>query len=192
VRVYFDTEFVDDGKTIEFISIGMIREDGKTYYAVTNNGVTINKAVKHDWLRKNVVNQLPITLGTGNGWDWNFDHEDHKSVKSRTEIAADIKKFLGEVTNLELWAWYAAYDHVVLAQIFGTMLQLPNGVPMWTNDLRQELHRLGNPRYIEQVEGAHNALEDAKWNRQLGMYLKALDGPLRGPIRDRTGNLTKE
>lgn len=183
MRVYYDTEFLDDGKTIEFISIGMVREDGKEYYAVTNNGVTINKAVKHDWLRKHVVNQLPIILGTGNVWEWDFEHEDHKNVKSRSEIAADIKKFLGEVPNLELWAWFAAYDHVVLSQVFGRMLDLPNGIPMWTNDLRQELHRLGNPRYPEQKSGEHNALEYALWNWSLGGYLKSLDGPVERRTR---------
>src|SRR5437899_3209374 len=146
MRVYFDTEFLDDGKTIEFISIGMVREDGKEYYAITNNSVTINKAIKHDWLRRNVINQLPIILGTGNGWEWDFEHEDHKYIKSKDEISRELRKFLLDIPDLELWAWYGAYDHVVLAQLFGTMTQLPEGIPMWTNDLRQELHRLGNPR----------------------------------------------
>ena len=183
MKVYYDCEFIDSGKDIEFISIGMVREDGKEYYAVTNNGVTINKAVRHDWLRSNVVNQLPITLGTGNGWDWDFDHNDHKNIKSRDDIRADLRKFLLDVSDLELWAWYGAYDHVALAQLFGTMLDLPTGIPMWTNDLRQELHRLGNPRYPEQQKGAHNALADAKWNRTLGNYLTALDGPVQTPGR---------
>lgn len=183
MRVYYDTEFIDSGKDIEFISIGMVREDGKDYYAVTNSSLTINKAVKHDWLRKNVVSQLPIILGTGSGWEWDFEHEDHKNVKSKQEIANDLRKFLGGTPDLELWAWYSAYDHVVLAQLFGTMLQLPPDVPMWTNDLRQELHRLGNPRYPEQKGGNHNALNDALWNWTLGKYLQSLDGPVERRTR---------
>ncbi len=48
------------------------------------------------------------------------------------------------------------------------MIDLPKGVPMWTNDLRQEVHRLGNPELPEQPSGLHNALEDAR-------HLKAMD-----------------
>ena len=33
---------------------------------------------------------------------------------------------------------YGAYDHVALAQLSGPMVLLPDGVPMWTNDLRTE------------------------------------------------------
>jgi hypothetical protein len=183
MRAYFDTEFLEDGKTIEFISIGVVREDGKTFYSVTNNGVTLNRAMKHPWLRNNVLNSLPLTFGSGNGWEWNFEHPDHKFVRSRDETRNELRKFLLDTPNLELWSWFGAYDHVVLAQIFGTMMDLPNGIPMWTNDLRQELHRLGNPRYPEQLEGAHNALEDAKWHMTLGKYLESLDGPLETRTR---------
>jgi hypothetical protein len=53
------------------------------------------------------------------------------------------------------------------------MIGLPKGVPMWTNDLRQEAERLGNPDLPEQAEGEHNALADALHNvaiaRALGL-----------------------
>ena len=57
---------------------------------------------------------------------------------------------------------YGAYDHVVLCQLFGRMIDLPDGVPMFTNDLQQELRRRGNPPLPEQAAGVHNALEDAR------------------------------
>jgi hypothetical protein len=186
VRVYYDTEFIDDGLTIQLLSIGMIREDGKTYYAVVNDLDLMLEAAYTStngeyWLRNNVLNSLPVTLQLENRVmpvDWNSGHPDFENIKTQYEIHAEVRKFLADTSNLELWAWYAAYDHVALAQIFGRMLNLPEDVPMWTNDLRQELHRLGNPRYPEQASGAHNALEDARWNRVLGDYLQKLDGPI--------------
>jgi hypothetical protein len=193
MKIDFDTEFIDDGKKIEFISIGMVREDGKQYYAVTDNVSVIYRAIENDWLRKNVVNSLPLNIfGSSVGqfsgrinyeWDWDKNHKDFGAIKPKEQIAQDIRVFCTEHGTPELWAWYAAYDHVVLSQIFGKMLDLPEDIPMWTNDLRQELHRLGNPRYPEQQEGAHNALEDAKWNRTLRKYLESLDGPLQGRTR---------
>lgn len=68
---------------------------------------------------------------------------------------------------------HGAYDHVVLAQLWRTMANLPEHVPAWTNDLRQEAHRLGDPVLPAQPRDAHHALADARHNvtraRALGL-----------------------
>ena len=35
VRYFYDTEFIEDGVTIELVSIGIVAEDGREYYAVS-------------------------------------------------------------------------------------------------------------------------------------------------------------
>jgi hypothetical protein len=35
VRYFYDTEFIDDGYNIELISIGVVAEDGREYYAIS-------------------------------------------------------------------------------------------------------------------------------------------------------------
>ena len=42
---------------------------------------------------------------------------------------------------------------------------------MWTNDLKQEAERLGNPQVPEQATGEHNALADARHNREIARFL---------------------
>ena len=56
------------------------------------------------------------------------------------------------------------------------MIDLPEGVPMWTNDLKQECARLGDPRVPEQGPGEHNALADARHNRDIAEFLAARTG----------------
>ncbi|NJN11668.1 MAG: 3'-5' exoribonuclease [Richelia sp. RM1_1_1] len=34
MKYFFDTEFIEDGNTIDLISIGIISEDGREYYAI--------------------------------------------------------------------------------------------------------------------------------------------------------------
>ena len=51
------------------------------------------------------------------------------------------------------------------------MVSLPNGVPMWTNDLKQEAQRLGNPQVPQQDHGQHNALADARHNKVIAEFL---------------------
>ena len=35
MRFFYDTEFIDNGRTIELISIGVAAEDGREYYAIS-------------------------------------------------------------------------------------------------------------------------------------------------------------
>jgi hypothetical protein len=73
---------------------------------------------------------------------------------------------------MELWAWYAAYDHVALAQLWGAMPALPREIPRFTKDLRQLWDDRGRPR-LPEAEGRHDALIDARhnlarWNAMAG------------------------
>jgi 3' exoribonuclease, RNase T-like len=162
--ICYDAEFIEDGRTIGLISIGMRAEDGREYYAV-NRDMPKRRIRKHPWLMANVVPSLPKAHGDWNLYmprRWLFNYSD-PCVKPRHLIAREIRDFILAEPDPQLWAWYGAYDHVVLCQLWGTMMDLPEGVPMWTNDLKQECERLGNPD-LPPMPGAveHNALHDAR------------------------------
>lgn len=173
-RVFYDTEFREDGRTIDLLSIGIVRETGESYYAVVSDA-DWDSVKKDDWLKENVWPGMPIrglkrepyTVGGRTEYRVTYPGNLDTSsslVKPKWVIANEVRDFLTATPNLELWAWYAAYDHVALAQLWGKMIGLPKGIPMWTNDLKQEAERLGNPRLPEQEEGEHNALADARHN----------------------------
>lgn len=178
IRCFYDTEFIEDGRTIDLISIGMVTDDGREYYAV-NRDAPWKRIREHEWLMANVVPSLPRGFGEARmHWPKNqlVDVRDAR-VKPKESIAQEVRRFLlGDdpkaVPDIELWAWYGAYDHVVLAQLFGRMIDLPAGIPMWTNDLRQEAERLGNPRMPEQDGRAHNALDDARHVHVMAEFLR--------------------
>lgn len=159
----YDTEFLEDGKTIDLISIGIVCEDGREYYAV-NRDAPWKRIRKHDWLMANVVPSLPQPHGD---WinqmpkSWPIDFQS-PLVKTRQRIAREVRDFLlGGQSLPELWADYCAYDHVVLAQLYGPMVNLPEGLPMFTHDLQQEVARTG-VTLPPQKDGVHNALADAR------------------------------
>lgn len=172
MRFFYDTEFLEDGKTIELISIGIVAEDGSEYYAV-NRDAPWRRIRKHEWLMANVVPGLPHGAGDWRNQmprRWLVDFWDPR-VKRRARIAAEVRDFLLGRDQPELWAWYGAYDHVALAQLWGRMIDLPEGIPMWTNDLRQEVARVGDPQMPQQAAGIHNALADARHVRAMFEYL---------------------
>lgn len=170
MKVWFDTEFLEDGKTIELISIGMVREDGVDYYAV-NADMDWLRILKHDWLVENVVPQLPL-LKWGTSLDLN-----HPDVKPHSVIKEEVGLFLldaaiasGADSELELWSWYGAYDHVALCQLWGPMIAKPSFIPHYTNDIRQEFQRWGNPHH-NIPENNHNALDDAYYHKKLHDFI---------------------
>jgi hypothetical protein len=175
VKIFYHTEFCEDGSAIDLISIGLVAEDGREYYAISDDCHTLTVAVEDPWLREHVVPSLPI-IACPHPDPWYFDeqHADYAAVKRRNRIASEVREFILAESGPELWAWYAAYDHVALAQLWGPMIKLPKGVPRWTNDLKQECERLGNPRMPEQTEGEHNALADARHVKVMHDFLASL------------------
>lgn len=182
MRFWYDTEFLEDGKTIDLISIGIVAEDGRTYYAVSDEfrrdsrawwkrwfnrkGSLENRVRRNAWLMENVVPSLPRLHGDARNHapqSWLFDYH-AREVKPPRQIAAEVRGFLLLDGGPELWADYGAYDHVVLCQLWGRMIDLPSGMPMFTRDIQQEAARLGFTwdQLPQQDEGLHNALADAR------------------------------
>jgi hypothetical protein len=177
MKIYYDTEFIEDGRTIELISIGMVADDGREYYAVSKKATKrkLRRRIRrHDWLMDNVVPSLPKPHGDWNLYmpnRWLFNYLD-PCVKGPHVIARDVRAFIQATPEPELWAWYGAYDHVALCQLWGPMVALPDGVPMWTNDLKQEAARLDNPDLPSLPDVTeHNALSDAREVRHRAVWL---------------------
>lgn len=169
--VTYDTEFLDDGKTIETISFGMVTADDREFYAI-NGDADFDRILTHDlsndgWLLKNVLEKLPHT---GEDIDWELDTS-HPSVLTKDALSFAVEEFLGETEDPDLWAYYSATDHVAGYQLFGSMMEATrwHNWPMRTSCLKQEevtLKRVGvipenwaPPR--QDPATAHHALWDA-------------------------------
>lgn len=191
MKIYYDCEFLEDGSTIDPISIGMVAEDGRELYCVAEEIAApplYDRIRKHEWLMTNVVPHLPLKAAPGvKTYEFRpanhvigagFFHldMDNNSVMPRRMIRNAVRGFVLDTPKPELWAWFGSYDHVLLAQLFGRMIDLPAGFPMWTNDIQQELHRRGNPEPPSQKAGEHHALADAKDGQLVHAWLLAGDG----------------
>lgn len=157
MRYFYDTEFIEDGTTIDLVSIGVVAEDGREFYAISTE---FRERKAGDWVRRNVLPLLPPRSDPA----W----------MSRAEIRARLFAFLvpghreGDwlpaSKRPELWAWVGAYDHVALAQLWGDMTALPQGLPRFTHELKQLWESAGRPELPAAPARAHDALEDARAN----------------------------
>lgn len=207
---FLDTEFIENGQTIDLISIGIISDDGREYYAINKN---YNFIEADKWVRENVLKPIGLDYGLLEKFELNLESglfekleskrnetltereklykQNKKYIKSKTFIKEEILKFLGYCNGLffppqkidapiiieresdkpEFWADYCSYDWVVFCQLFGTMMDLPKGFPMYCNDIQQLWRTKGCPQLPKQKTTEHNALEDAKYVKTLYEFL---------------------
>lgn len=151
MRYFLDTEFDDNGKTIELISIGVVAEDGREFYRISSE---FGPDKCNQWVKDNVLPKLEGPRHT------------------RTEIRDHLKAFVAGTGWPQFWGYYAAYDWVVVCQLFGTMLDVPAGWPNMCMDIKQYAIQAGMPHINKIVpppddNDHHNALTDAKWHKAM-------------------------
>lgn len=215
MKYFIDTEFIEGfhkplfGKCrhfIDLISIGIVCEDGREYYAISNE---FNPKDADKWVKENVIAKLEKR------YKKHFDERDvfnpqihlEDLWKSNEQIKKELLEFFGcwqddfyyrSPENIEVYAYYADYDWVVFCSLFGRMIDLPKGFPMYCKDLKQTMdenadyllavqknlndgfcketglfllkNKIGFPRQKEE----HNALYDARWNFELYKFLQTI------------------
>lgn len=219
MKYFIDTEFHESKKpvkfmgitlkeinTIDLISIGIVCQDGREFYAI-NKDCDIKAIWNDEWLRENVLRKIHNELyanetqyaKTYHDTVIEFSYAGMKNLikwhgKSIPEIANRICTFIygddcggsgmsaiemamkyeptDETKTPEFYGYYADYDWVVFCWIFGRMIQLPKGFPMYCKDLKQAMDARGLDKewkrtHCPDPEGEHNALVDARWNMQL-------------------------
>ena len=162
-----DTEFMEDGRTIELISLTLVDAQGHSLYLQNRNAMLCNA---NPWVAANVLQHLQHRackprqnnrrIGRGPAhcakqtcpWIW---HD---------QIADCLCAFVAADCTPPQWiGYYSAYDHIALCQCFGTMMDLPPGWPMYMQDLRQLLDAQGLEDVMQPDDMPHNALSDAQW-----------------------------
>jgi hypothetical protein len=187
MKYFLDTEFIENGETIDLISIALVNEKGGFIYGQYDK---CDHTKAGDWVARNVLPKLEhFDMGTRTrncvaryGYaSYAINATDVAQCSggclwySRTGLIEKIKKFIGDDPKPEFWGYYADYDWVAFCQIFGTMLDLPNHFPKYCRDLKQWCDMLNNPQLPPQdPTHEHNALDDAYWNKDVWQFLSEL------------------
>lgn len=136
------------------------------------------------WIRDNVLfpiytdhvhgdmrNHIPFTYKTMKGILKGFG-------KTNKQIAEEIKEFVfnykGDFNqikedNIQFYGYYSDYDWVAFCWLFGKMIDLPKGFPMFAFDIQQQIeeYKIDKEQLLKEVLqiNCHNALQDAIWNK---------------------------
>ena len=154
MKYWIDTEFIDRPGAIDLISIGLVAEDGREFYA-ENSEVDWSRASR--WTLETVRPQLE-----GGGMP-------------QEAIGNAIRRFADHDERPVFWGYYCAWDWVVFSWLFGGLAELPFHFPQLCLDIRQWALELGDPELPRQLGQRHHALADARWTREAWAFLARLD-----------------
>lgn len=160
MKIFFDTEFTGLHQQTTLISIGMVAENGDTFYAELTD---YDRGQIDEWLQKNVIEKLasvehaPCTL--------------NEVVVGNTEaVGIALIEWLGQFDACEMWSDCLSYDWVLFCNIFGHAFSIPKNVYYIPFDICTLLKAKGidpdiNRERFADIEGEarkHNALWDAR------------------------------
>mgnify|MGYP000380327054 CR=1 FL=1 len=170
MRYFLDTEFAEKPNTIDLISIAIVADDGREFYA---ESADFNVELANDFVRQNVLPALWSRQADKappfNAW---IRDGGTGGLMPTRRMGSAIARFIGDDTP-EFWGYYCDYDWVATCWLFGAMVDLPPGWPMYCRDIKQLCDSKGNPKLPGTDSHEHHALHDARWNRTTLAWLEA-------------------
>lgn len=156
---------------IDLIRIGIVDDKDNKFYAICSE-YSYDDA--DEWVRKNVILPLYRKTVSGDARNHFTVSNFHKHFgRTKKEIMCDIilwiyrdtyenwmdstEEFIdrgirfgwGTDVDHQFYAYYADYDWVLFCSIFGRMINLPYGFPMYCRDLKQMLDQKLETKSIE-------------------------------------------
>jgi hypothetical protein len=171
VKYFLDCEFYEDGKTIDMVSIGVVAQDGREFYAVNADfnwdrvlaPVSDTQWKETAWLRDNVMGQIDRATAIPASCIRERLHGFLQTIDTESDGTQRL-------CSPQLWGYYSATDFVCFYQLWGRLIDLPRHLPKWCRDIKQLHDELGRPE-LPYDPKAHHALEDARWQKLAYEYL---------------------
>lgn len=190
-KLFFDTEFTGLHQKTTLISIGIISECGKTFYAELND---YDQLQINEWLQKNIINNLKFSIPNENENEYYLmarrkdnpignpiNNSYSLELRCSTEILKkELTDWLKQFDEVEMWSDCLAYDWVLFNEIFGHAFNIPKNIYYIPFDIctlfkikniDPDISREKYSGLINNIQ-KHNALWDAKIIKEC--YLKLI------------------
>ncbi len=149
---FFDTEFIDD----DFVSIGAVRDDGKTFYAESSEA-DLTKA--NSWIKKNVL----VWLGDG------AKIGSTALQATKAQIGTKFAEFVGDDPDAHFFTKGGGdIDWKMLGKLFGGLGNMPANFKNGFTDVDFAWKRKqGSAKKPNHLGRKHHAFDDAVWAKDI-------------------------
>ncbi len=173
MKIFFDTEFTWLRQDTSLISIGMISEDWREFYAEFTD---YDKSQIDSWLQENVINNLKFNQFTDSGFIINNDSGNFEIKATSLSVKEQLTKWLSQFDTIEIWSDCLSYDWVLFNTLMADYSEGYPKLPSHINYIPFDICTLFQIKWIDPdisrelfsgMEGKkHNALYDAKVIRE--------------------------
>lgn len=135
MNIFFDTEFTGLRKDTTLISIGMIAENGKTFYAeLTDYNEELCTVWTKEYVIKNLYARYPKQLDKA-------PYIENFHIGNKECITKALIMWLKQFDDIQFISDVCHYDMVLLIDLFGTAFDLPENVSPVCHDINQDIAR---------------------------------------------------
>jgi len=187
MKIFFDTEFTGLHKDTTLISIGMVSENNKQFYAELTD---YNEKQCGNWIQENVLKHLYTRYPSDVE---KAPYIPNLHIGNKHDIGKALEIWLKQFDTVEFVSDVNHYDFVLLIDIFGNAQYLPKNMCPACYDINQDIAKKYNitlkeafdmsredilyKHYKENIVkgNRHNSLYDAKVIRELYQILNNVD-----------------
>lgn len=181
MKIFFDTEFTGLHKDTTLISLGMIDENGRTFYAEFSD---YDESQVDGWIKENVIDHLKF-----NDYYSKFvvDGDCTKMKGPKNYVRDCLLIWLTEYDNVQLVSDVCHYDMVLFIDLFGGAFDLPSKISPVCYDINQDIAFLYNVTDREAFDMSREDIieEDYRTQKRLtGEEPKRIEGDKHNALYD--------
>ena len=141
MKLFFDMEFTGLRQNTTPISLGIVSEDGKKFYAEFTD---YDESQCNDWIKENVIKNLKLA-GMGVGVSDTDENPPLRIVMGdKRYIRQEANEWLRQFNKIQFVSDVCHYDFVLLIDLLtngGTALDLPENISAVCHDLNMDIAR---------------------------------------------------
>ena len=153
-KIFLDTEFTGLHKNTTLISIGLVSECGKTFYAEM---IDYDYMQLNPWITENVISNLTNQSMLDNSYTISEGNMNCKCDSKWLEIY--LKHWLLQFKEVEIWSDCLAYDWVLFCSVFGEAFKIPENIYYIPFDICTSFKELGVDPDISREEFVDHSVQ---------------------------------
>ena len=155
MKIFFDTEFTGLHKNTTLISIGLVDDNNRCFYAEFTD---YDESQCDDWIKENVIKNLKHK-GARDIHLKGYNPREDKTwvIGNKQEVYNALYEWLLIYDRMQLVSDVCHYDMVLLIDIFGTAWDIPSCLNPSCHDINQDI---ANYYHISEMEAFDKGRED--------------------------------
>lgn len=136
MNLFFDCEFTGLHKDTTLVSIGIVAENGKKFYAEFSD---YDESQCDDWIKENVLKHTILEGNEVLAKRLGEDSDTTVVLGSKADIRYELGEWLKQFDGVQFVSDVCHYDMVLMIDIFGGAFDLPKNVSAVCHDINQDI-----------------------------------------------------